>query len=510
MTTTTVLKAKVSIDNTGRILHLPAIIIEGVGLLIPHLQYLKQNKHKSKSWMDSSVRAIKLLLSYSDSNRHCFSTPQKMFEEFADALRTGTCDSNGLDSSGLRWKQRGDAKNVVNHITNFSEWLYRESGGETELLNPTRKASAQERILNLAAYHHKVNRSFLSHTFDLTEDAARVYSVSTRKDESHIADMEPPISFDEHSFKLLLNHGFRFENVNESSLEYNHYNLRNILITLLLHYGGLRTSEPFHLYIDDIMEDPDRKGNALVKVHHPIDGIAPYYFRKKNAERKSTRKDYLNQKFGIEPRWGHHKKSSRAGWKNPLLDSKIGKYFVVQWFPTEIAQYFLTLWKIYLKTQYIRPRIGHEHPFAFTNQFGGPASVSGYRKAHQAAVKKIGLKWNKEMGTTPHAHRHAYGQRLIDSGVGPLIIKKAMHHKSIESQLTYTQPSVLKIRQQLEEAEYILALKNKEISCNSVTKTLESISDNIVDKFNNLPLNDYKDVDPLELMSGQFRLLNRS
>lgn len=46
-------------------------------------------------------------------------------------------------------------------------------------------------------------------------------------------------------------------------------NLRDILITMLLHYGGLRMSEPFHLYVHDVIHDDTAPGTALVKVYHP-------------------------------------------------------------------------------------------------------------------------------------------------------------------------------------------------------------------------------------------------
>lgn len=509
MTVITVLKATVSIDNSGRVFHIPAIFIEGHGVLTTHIRYLRVNKNKSISWMNSSVRAIRLLLNYMQANDDCFDTPQKMFEEFSDALRVGTCDEQGKDLSELRWKPRSDAKVLIRHVTAFSDWLCGDSGGETQLLNPMRKASQWEKKLNIAAYHHKVNRAFLSHTFDTQLDrkaAESTRNVSSSIDDSHIAEVEPAISFDEADFQRLLEYGFRLNGVKSESPVHEKYNLRDILITLLLHYGGLRESEPFHLYLDDISEDPERKGNALVKVHHPSDGIAPQHFRKAVKKSKATRKEYLNQNFGIEPRWRHPKKSYRSGWKKPLLDSKSGKYFVVQWFPASAGEYFLRIWKLYIKCQYVRPVRGHEHPFAFTNQYGNPASLPKYITAHARAVKRIGLTPAKELGTTPHAHRHAYGQRLVDSGVHPLIIKRAMHHKSIESQLTYTEPSALKVQRELSLAESRLAVKHGK-GRTAVAKALaEAAIDDRTSIPESLPLQNYESVDPLQLFSGRAHL----
>lgn len=511
MTAITVLKANVSIDNTGRVLHLPAIYVEGHGVLTTHLRYLRVHKNKSISWMSSAVRAIRLLLRYMQANEGCFETPQKMFEEFSDALLIGTCDSSGKDSSDLRWKPRSDAKDLIRHVTAFSDWLCDDSGGETQLLNPMRKASQWEKKLNLAAYHHKVNRAFLSHTFDThhaSKAAESTRNVSSSMDGSHTAEIEPAISFDECDFLRLLEHGFRLNGVKSESPEHANYNLRDILITLLLHYGGLRESEPFHLYLDDISEDPERKGSALVKAHHPSDGIAPEHFRKEAKRRKATRKEYLNQNFGIEPRWKHPKKSYRSGWKKPLLDSKSGKYFVVQWFPAWAGEYFLRLWKLYIKCQYVRPARGREHPFAFTNQYGDPASLPKYLTAHSRAVKRIGLTPAKELGTTPHAHRHAYGQRLVDAGVHPLFIKRAMHHKSIESQLTYTEPSALKVQRELAFAESRLAVKHGNGRTAVATALAEAAIDDKTSTPDSLPLQNYESVDPLQLFSGRAHLNN--
>ena len=48
-----------------------------------------------------------------------------------------------------------------------------------------------------------------------------------------------------------------------------------MLITLLLNGAGFRMSEPFHLYLWDVMEDPSHKGRALVLIQHPSWGAAP-------------------------------------------------------------------------------------------------------------------------------------------------------------------------------------------------------------------------------------------
>ena len=60
-------------------------------------------------------------------------------------------------------------------------------------------------------------------------------------------------------------------------------------------------------------------------------------------------------------------------------------------------------------------------------------------------------------GTTPHGHRHAYGQRLADAGVDELTLQRVMHHKSPTSQSVYTEAPAAKIAEVLAAAQQRLA-----------------------------------------------------
>ena len=48
----------------------------------------------------------------------------------------------------------------------------------------------------------------------------------------------------------------------------------------------------------------------------------------------------------------------------------------------------------------------------------------------------------KNYGTTPHGHRHAYGQRLKNANIDARTIQVAMHHKSVVSHKVYTEPTI--------------------------------------------------------------------
>ena len=64
------------------------------------------------------------------------------------------------------------------------------------------------------------------------------------------------------------------------------------------------------------------------------------------------------------------------------------------------------------------------------------------------------------LGTTPHGHRHSYGQRLAADGATDLTIKSAMHHSSIESSGVYTQPKSTQVRATLAALESKMAYKH--------------------------------------------------
>jgi integrase len=79
-------------------------------------------------------------------------------------------------------------------------------------------------------------------------------------------------------------------------------------------------------------------------------------------------------------------------------------------------------------------------------------TLTQYNKAHAAACKRIDLDVGKALGTTPHGHRHAYGQRLKRARIDKALIRRFMHHSSIESQEIYTRASTREVRIALEAA----------------------------------------------------------
>lgn len=450
-----VVKVRVQKAGTSSYAVLPVIMIEGEGVLASHAQYLYQHKRKSITWLNDNARAVGLFLRYTINRHNDFEDPVSMFREFRDDLETGTIDRQGEDPTGLYWKARRskNVETIIRYITQFSDWQYDKANRKAiennedvkaVLINPWRKATSAEKYVAYAAYHNRVSRAFLSYTFD----GERAFKEADTTREVRVSNHDYFGTQDEDVYKFPddriwdLCEAFKLPGARPNSPIHKRLNLRNVLITLLLHFGARRVSEPFHLYMCDIMRDPANQESALVKLHHPSNSPSP-------VNEDETRRDYL-AKCGLRPRNDNiNPKNYHSGFKNLALNDK--GYTIVQWFPAHIGIYFMALWNLYVEHQRIPPKKGEpNHPFAFTNQYGQPASRRAYRDAHNNAVRAIGLVPKKELGTTPHGHRHTALSNLKDADVDPLVIKNVAAHRSIESQRVYQNKSNEEIREELE------------------------------------------------------------
>lgn len=421
-------EANVRLDSTGIWVSLPAIVTED-GLLRSHLDYLLAHRNKSWSWQDRSAFAIRLLIDYTKQNEGCFDSPYELFREFANCLYTGTVGEDGKDPSWLRWKPRkdDDAGFLINLITDYTDWLAQQHEEKKFQINPQVKPTRYEEWLGLAAHYQRKRRAFLSHLWANKPDPSYYRLVMPRKvDRSQ--GVESKKSFPEGRIDDLLWKGFVRYGFDTSDKIDERLDLKNVLITMLMHFGGLRISECFQIWVEDIT--PWEDGTALVKVFHPAKG-------KRNKNSPSRREELL-RRYNLKPRFEYPKSHTlHAGWKELKEDNEDLHYVVVWWYPQSAGQIFNKLWRLYLTYQRY-PDEGM-HPFAFTTRSGAPHSINGYNQSLKRAVERIGLLFSKENGTTAHGHRHAYGQRLSDAGCSSLIIKNALHQKSIESQQVYTQ-----------------------------------------------------------------------
>lgn len=431
-------------DQTGREVPLPAIFTES-GLLISHLRYLSERRSKSASWKDRSVFAVLLLLRYINANQGLFSQTTELLRSFTQALTEGTINPSTLeDPSSLYWKPRrlDDARALLGHLTSYTDWLADRANHKRERANPFRKAKSTEQRLNWCAYYQKQARVFLNHLADKQEASKNAALIRGIQSSDVPVISTPSVKrFPESEIRNLLEQGFIRSYTNESMHETTRVDYKNQAITLLMHFGGVRKSEVFQLYLSDIVVDRERS-EAIVRIYHPSDGTPP-------ESRYHTRREYLEREFQLRPRT-EYLKSERlhCGWKAPLLSDPSG-YFQVHFFPPEIATEFLLCWSNYLRYQRVDPPSSTPHPYAFTNSYGNPETLKNFQRLHCAAVRRIGLEHKKYFGTTEHGHRHAYGYRLAEHGFNQVGIQKAMHHKSPDSCLVYIQPSDPELREKM-------------------------------------------------------------
>ncbi|UZD65681.1 gamma-mobile-trio recombinase GmtY [Marinobacter sp. AN1] len=373
------LQANIKVDNTGVGVTLP-VIITPEGLLKSYLDYLVVRRRKSQSWIERSTFAVRLLLDYTKQNEHCFDNHFDLFREFSNCLYTGTIGEDGSDPSWLRWKPRSesDAPFLISLITQYTDWLAKQNEDKSLQLNPTVKPTGYEQWMALAAHYQKKRRAFLSHLWADEPNSSNYRAVMPRET-SQSMKAEPKKTFPEDRMNDLLWNGFVRYGYEESDKIYERLDLKNVLITLLMHYGGLRVSECFHVWTEDII--PWEDGTALVRVYHPAKG--------RSDARQPTRRERLQKRYGMKPRNEYPtSRALHAGWKG-LLET-VGAplhYCLVYWFPAWAGETFNDLWRLYLIHQ--RHSDGGKHPFAFTTRTGAPHSIKGYNQSLKKAIERL-------------------------------------------------------------------------------------------------------------------------
>lgn len=427
-----IVRGRILSDSTGASVEMP-VLMSGDGPVRALIDYCLTMR-RSISWQRKFVRANKLFLEYLEQNAIQGEEEWRLFRNFSNALRLGTIDPKTQeDSSGLFWSgiEPREANFMINQLSVFFEWLSDpERSPRAGKFNPEFVGNSYDKRIDEKAYQFRRSKAFLGHAW--AAESKRRARVTRGEQPPKVFAKRPPM-FPEDRFAELLTVGFKVAG---------QYDYRGILITLLLYGGGLRVSEPFHLYMADVHPHWDDPTQAFVAVHHPSIGYAPDDWTNRSGQ-PGSRQEYLSQEFGLVPR---HRLDSKlaAGWKHPALDDHW--FMHVHWLPdgtgSEFGQWFMQVWRLYMEQI---QGIERNHPYAFINidqSVGGIYTIDQYNKALKNAVERIGLIFGKVHGTTAHGFRHAYAQRARRGGIDPVIIQRIMHHCSPESQQVYTQPEV--------------------------------------------------------------------
>lgn len=439
------IKTTVIVDNTGTQIELPGILTYE-GVYQPLIDYFLQKKHsRSASWRRDNIRALILLFRYLDANPECFRSTSDLLSGFINCIIRGTADTQGYDPSKLYWRpfSRRWASKCVQIISDFSLFLV-NNGYSSTIINPIGTPSSYEAKLATLALRHRKRESFLGHltkqkkvpfAISISSRLAKTESVSTK-------------SFDEESFSIFFQQGLGGQRNRKCAV-------RDQLITLMMHGAGLRLSETLHLWIQDVVPSYAQEFAAQVRIYHPSEGKAPQDSFNKWAN--IDRGTYLKQVYGIAPR-NEVLGKARVGWKGMVVEDA-DNYIKLYWFPTLYGKIFQDLWQEHL---YYLAQHSRKHPFAFISYSKGytgvPYSLQAFRRNYCSALQRVGLTPSRKEGKSPHAHRHSYGRRLVQCGLEPAIVRRALHHSSLSSQSRYTTPSGEEVSERLTQASRNMSL----------------------------------------------------
>lgn len=450
--------AKVKLDGTGNTTRLPVILllIDGkLTILEPLLQFfVKSHKGRGHSWMTKLCEIVGQLLDYINADHGRNEKPVQLFESFVSALYNGTFDKENRDPSCLCWLP-SKAKTInpkLYSLEEFSDWMAR-AGYVPESLNPWTAATNAEQKFNWLAWYRQNQYSFLGHlglSNGRFEDLEQARKLKLRR--QPMGKNGSPKAFPADYEMALFRDGFvrpGKEN-HEDILE--KFDWRGICIAMLLIYGARRLSEPFHLWSGDVMENPSRPGEALVRIYHPVEGAAPQN-PKINGRPVTNRQAYLQAFYpGYGPRdsaTGNY----HAGFKGRAFTDDKALFIHVHWLPSDMAEAFMWAYHNYMQQRAKLGLHGSRHPFAFVTHQGKnkgePYTIRAFEATWKRAVLRIGLPYGKIYGTTPHGGRHGTGVRANRGGVSQSDAQEMFAHSSPESQRTYRSPSPEQVTESL-------------------------------------------------------------
>lgn len=458
---------------TARLLFLD---LEGQTIVCrPLLDYLIANMHRSDAWQASVVRSLGLYWDYSTALRSLGRAPRdpnEAFRCYASALLQGTID--GLaDPLGLFWI--GQPIVTVRRLLSSLEDFVNSKQAGTVLEASLRGTPV------LSGQMNRVRRRFslLGYLDDSAQRHPRVDGVLPQ--EKFGTSLTAPLSFPPHKVEEVLWRGFILPG--KSGSEWGDYNIGAMMIYLLQGFAGAREHEPFHLWVNDVVENPANPGQALVYLYHPSQGAA-YLDAGGRRGAKTTRAQKLALEYNLPVRT-HGVGAYRIGWKSSKVDTD-DRFAVFHWSDPTAAHLFLLLYRRYLpyREALISKRLAlgySRHPFLFVSgrearnradgakYLAAPASIESYDTALERAVVGCGLTFGKSYGTTSHGLRHLYAYTLRQLGAGTKVLQEALRHKNPFSSDRYGVPGPSAIARSLDEANS--RARNDEIPATRLTGT---------------------------------------
>ena len=160
-------------------------------------------------------------------------------------------------------------------------------------MNPLVKADSLTQRLNYAAWFRRNQHNFLGHIKDKHVNSTVREARSIKGKRQLGKQLQVAIEFPERYFEAFYIDGLGGAVDHRATL-------RDQLILLLMHGGGLREPETLHLWLEDVFIDPLNENSVKVRIYHPEDGKAPNNWRGRSG--KTTRAAYLKEKYALSPR----------------------------------------------------------------------------------------------------------------------------------------------------------------------------------------------------------------
>jgi len=434
---------------------LPVLFLPHGEICFEFYAFLRQPRTRGKSgtWKRLHAQAVMLLYDYlvaREPSLELHRGPADSFvSDFVECLLFGTVQPDGGDPTRLWWRPRSwrRVREMLLAITRFRDFLLGDDATLAGASNPERIGWLRECFARDA----RKNNSMLAHlhTASSRPDFAAPL-VPFERAFAHARHSGRPVPFPNRLEAPFFSSGILGRRKRNTTNGVCPHTLRDLLYYLLLLFGGLRKSEPLHLFLDDVHPDIETGQGATVFLYHPEHGGVP-------GERR-TRADLLRARYGLVPRCRlAHTDPLFAGWKSLAMEEDVpglGPRSRVYWLNPLAGQLFWEAHRYYLA--HVRSRFQH-HPYYFVNLsgdgYGRPMTIDAVDESFGRALRRLGLSASAAAGLSPHAMRHSYAQALTEANLRPQIIQICMHHRCLSSQNVYTRPWPHQISSALSIAE---------------------------------------------------------
>lgn len=242
---------------------------------------------------------------------------------------------------------------------------------------------------------------------------------------------------------------------------------RDKMLLLLMAFGGLRRSEPLHIFHQDVLGQFRDSAAAWIRLSDPVRGVLKW-IDSKGIERDGTRAEFHHDVYenhhlpsghplrNLQPRclYGLGSAGLYAGFKGMTFTGHGDENFVF-WLHEEAGVYFWRLYEQYVANHFhAKPNHWPYHPYLFirldAEGYGMPLTLAAMDKLFARAAERIGIS-----GFGAHSLRHLYGYYM--ASVLKLSVERAqvcMHHASIQSTQIYYRTAPEVIRREILIAAY--------------------------------------------------------